>query len=573
MVCHHLLAAALLLAPGVAGAQGIDEAQMAADCAESDLTACRMLGGQMLMRGDARGAAQALERNLVLTREQSERPLDVATWTGNLASAYLMLLDYDRAAELSEESVAIRREAMGAEHSSTVGALERLADVHKRRGDLDTAIPLFAEALEGRRAAAGKDHPTIGRSAAFLARAYIDAGRFADAEPLLVEIQRINKALAEKQPAAAGRPLSDLGHMYADIGRPADAQALVDLVLPQLGDTPAAGRVLALQARLQEDAGDLAGARATLDRALVVLDHPRVRRVDRAPTLLQLAYVRWGLGERADVLPDLRTCAEADPDNPVRSSVDLVPARLALGWALLGTGSTEEAVEQFGWARTVHTDLHGPDRRELAPIWIALAHAQPDQALAHLTEAVRVEGDNTQWSTTEAVLGMHATQPDDAGWTALAVQAAQRHAVSPPAGTHLVEIASFRAPSTETLGRPGARAYAAIVGSGDGLEIVHLGPASEVDGEADRSAAVVHPIESAIGGASRVALQLPEGLATTDLAALTLSDGTPLAAAVELVGPDGAVVPPPPRPMWPWLLGALGVLGLGGAGVWASRRG
>ncbi|MEM9302557.1 MAG: serine/threonine-protein kinase, partial [Pseudomonadota bacterium] len=126
-------------------------------------------------------------------RENLSRSLEVgqAHGLGTVAKAMFGLgdlafleADYDRSAAILEESLALRRGALGASHEDTAAIKNKLANVYSFQGRYDEAERLHLEALRDLEAARGPNHPHVAGTAMLLASVYGDIGRFEDAERL-----------------------------------------------------------------------------------------------------------------------------------------------------------------------------------------------------------------------------------------------------------------------------------------------------------------------------------------------------------------------------------------------------
>ena len=86
---------------------------------------------------------------------------------------------------MSQETLDLHKEKLGAEHPKTLFAMNLLAAHYWRLCRLDLSIPLFEETLRLRKKLSGEDRPETLEVMANLAVNYKDAGRITEALPLL----------------------------------------------------------------------------------------------------------------------------------------------------------------------------------------------------------------------------------------------------------------------------------------------------------------------------------------------------------------------------------------------------
>ena len=139
--------------------------------------------------------------------------------------------DYDVAARQREHAVALRSEALGADHPDTLAAMYHLAVAYRRDGRALEAIPLLEKVLDGRLESLGPDHRETLAAMGDLALAYQSAGRIAEAIPLLereVEHSQKTHGHDHHQTLIA---MNNLAVAYKQVGRASEAIPLYTKVL------------------------------------------------------------------------------------------------------------------------------------------------------------------------------------------------------------------------------------------------------------------------------------------------------------------------------------------------------
>jgi eukaryotic-like serine/threonine-protein kinase len=104
-------------------------------------------------------ARDLLERGTREARELSSQPELEAQMLDVIGQLHLQLGQYDRAAPLMEDALAIRRRLHGRVHDDVATSLEHVADVATLKQDLPRAASLRREAYEVRRAVSGDTDP------------------------------------------------------------------------------------------------------------------------------------------------------------------------------------------------------------------------------------------------------------------------------------------------------------------------------------------------------------------------------------------------------------------------------
>lgn len=179
--------------------------------------------------GDFEAAQVHLEQALGIASQAlgKEHPTLAITLT-NLAVQYRAVGDYAAAEPLLEEALAIRRKALGKNHPHVAETLNNLAIGYASKGDYGSAEPLLQEALAILRATLAAGHPEIATILSNKAMAHVNRGDYGVAEPLLQEALAIYRAaLGEGHPRVA-MGLVNLATAHGATGRASEARRLLE---------------------------------------------------------------------------------------------------------------------------------------------------------------------------------------------------------------------------------------------------------------------------------------------------------------------------------------------------------
>jgi predicted ATPase/DNA-binding SARP family transcriptional activator/Tfp pilus assembly protein PilF len=171
-----------------------DAADQPVDLRRRALTAASAVA---LLQGDYAAAADLSERSLAVSREAGE-PLYVANALSNLGAIVLAAGDHDRAGALLEEAVPLARETGDAR--ITALAVNNLGDHALTVGDYERAGPLFEESLALLRAR--RDTANIARALFNLGAVSLKLGRHGDARRHLRESLALCDAAGDKEDIA-----------------------------------------------------------------------------------------------------------------------------------------------------------------------------------------------------------------------------------------------------------------------------------------------------------------------------------------------------------------------------------
>jgi CHAT domain-containing protein/tetratricopeptide (TPR) repeat protein len=192
-------------------------------------------GTVLLSLARPREALVSFQDSLAIRRTAlGERHPDVATSYNNLGSAYRALGEPAKAVEYHDKALAIRRTALGERHPDAADSYNNLASTYHDLGEPAKAVEYLQKALAIRRTALGEQHPDAADSYNNLASTYHDLGEPAEAVEYLQKALAIRRtALGEQHPDVA-QSYNNLANAYDDLGEPARAVKSFDLALRAL---------------------------------------------------------------------------------------------------------------------------------------------------------------------------------------------------------------------------------------------------------------------------------------------------------------------------------------------------
>ncbi len=254
--------------------------------------------------------AATLFVNMALSAENQGNPeLSRAAHLKDQVDEMYQSRRYGDAIPLAEEVLAIRENALGADHPDTANSLDSLALLYDSMGNYAKAEPLYARALAIREKALGADHPDTANSLGRLATLHQSMGNYAKAEPLFVRALTIDeKALGPDHPDT-GIDLNNLALIYRYMGDYARAEPLYTRALAikekALGaDHPKTATSLNNLAVLYVAMGNYAKAEPLYARALAIREKALgADHLDTANSLDSLAVLYRSMGNYAKAEP------------------------------------------------------------------------------------------------------------------------------------------------------------------------------------------------------------------------------------------------------------------------------
>ncbi len=152
-------------------------------------------------------AASAQDRTLQEARQLSAEAAQLAA-----ASKYA------EAQPLAERVLALREAALGPEHAEIASALDRLATIHRNKGESAKAEPLYRRGLAMAEKTFEPDHPDLGLFHNNLAILYFNQGNYLQAETEFLAALKIWEQGLGPEHTSIGRVLSNLAGVYNSKG-------------------------------------------------------------------------------------------------------------------------------------------------------------------------------------------------------------------------------------------------------------------------------------------------------------------------------------------------------------------
>ncbi len=290
-------------------------------------------------------AIRQFEQTLALRRQAlGSAHADTLAAMNNLAAAYRTAGRTQDALRLHEETLKTRRATLDPGHPDILVSMNNLAIAYQVDGRVEEALPLLEEVLRRQRAALDPGHPEILISMSNLAAAYQDAGRVDEALPLLEEATKGSRSALGPDHLDTLLLMNNLAMVLRDAGRVNEAVPLLEEILRRREAKLGAGHQLTLSsmnnlAMAYRDAGRLPDAVPLLEGALrrqrtdLGPDHP-----DTLISMNNLATVYRNAGRITEAIPLLEEArrgrrAKLGPDHPdtLMSMNNLAGAYLVAG--------------------------------------------------------------------------------------------------------------------------------------------------------------------------------------------------------------------------------------------------
>jgi tetratricopeptide (TPR) repeat protein len=178
------------------------------------------------------------EQNLTARkREFGANSIEITNAIGRLKQIYRLAGDLDKALQLQEEEVAIRR-AKEPHSQETLTAMNQLANDYDDSNRTEEAIVLYKETLALRQEKLGLDHPDTLSSLNNLAAAYANSGRLEEAvEPFRQLFEERKKRLGLDHPDTL-RSMWSLANCYLQTGHREKGLSILDQTLTVLQQNP-----------------------------------------------------------------------------------------------------------------------------------------------------------------------------------------------------------------------------------------------------------------------------------------------------------------------------------------------
>jgi tetratricopeptide (TPR) repeat protein/CHAT domain-containing protein len=264
---------------------------------------------------DARTSLDDVRVLQKLTSEQ-RRQLRQAAEFFDQSSTLAHQGNYRNAAQLAEQTAAIRKRILGEHDHQYAEALDWLGYVLERQGDYPAAERALLGAVEVAKQALGEGHPVYGRCLGNLATVYDNTGRYEKAEPLFRQAVGICKQSLGTENTDYAKSVAGLAELYKHIGDYAKAEPLYreasDVYKRTLGEKHGwYGSSLNNLALLYQDMGDYKRAEPLLREALEIAKvangekHPQY-----ADSLLNLAELLSDMGNYSKAEPLAREASD-----------------------------------------------------------------------------------------------------------------------------------------------------------------------------------------------------------------------------------------------------------------------
>ena len=149
----------------------------------------------------------------------------------NLANAYGVAGEFEKALVLFDQTLIQRRAMFGEDFPDTLESMSGLGNAYLVLGQPDKALPLFEIVLKKKRARVGEDYPDTLIAKNNLARTYVALGQPALALPLFEQVLKIRKALSGESHSDTLSATSDLANALFALGQFDGVLALQDQIL------------------------------------------------------------------------------------------------------------------------------------------------------------------------------------------------------------------------------------------------------------------------------------------------------------------------------------------------------
>lgn len=201
-----------------------NQAAVAAEAATKSLMAMFEFADPGKAKGNAITAKELLDQGAEkVVRELKDQPAAQAKLMDVIGGLYQSIGVYDRAQSLLEESLKLRRQTLGAEHTDVATSLHHLAALAYEKGDYTVGETLFREALDLRRRLLGAEHTEVADSMNALGQTLMELGKFAEAEPLVREALALRQKQLAPEHKDIAASLSGLGRVFSAQGKFAEA--------------------------------------------------------------------------------------------------------------------------------------------------------------------------------------------------------------------------------------------------------------------------------------------------------------------------------------------------------------
>lgn len=304
--------------------------------------------------------------------------------------------ELDEALPLAERALALRQQALGAEHPETTVALNRLANLYRNKRELARAEPLYLRALASAEKQPAPGHPDLAQMFNDLGGLYIIKSDLAQAEARLQRALEIwEQTLGPEHPNLA-RALTNLGNVYDQKGDVAKAKMSLQRALTirerELGtDHPQLLNTLSGLGKLAYDEGDYQRAEEYDQRAVLILEKvgglETEQGADALSNLASIANFKRDFAQAETLHRRAQTIYEKifGPEHPL-----FADQLLNLGTCYVNQGRYDEAEPLYQSALAITEKALGAEHPDVSFILYMLARlyaAKGDTAQSATTQA------------------------------------------------------------------------------------------------------------------------------------------------------------------------------------------
>ncbi|MEL7500680.1 MAG: serine/threonine-protein kinase [Planctomycetota bacterium] len=223
--------------------------------------------------GQYEDARQLLEQRLKLQESLDEDDAEKLMTRHNLARNLVAVRMAAEAETILKDVIARRTRTLGPAHLDTLASIDELAKAYQIMGDSDRALHQFNEAIQRSRKSLGPTHPETLHSVNGYGSALVQYERYDEAIAVLEEVLDEVKDEQGKVPFASQSVLNNLANAYSCVGRLDDAIEAHQSILAQRREVldashPNLSSSLFNLGVCYQDAGKLDLARANLEEAL-----------------------------------------------------------------------------------------------------------------------------------------------------------------------------------------------------------------------------------------------------------------------------------------------------------------
>jgi len=201
-----------------------NQAAATAEAAIKSLTSVFEFADPGTAKGNAITAKELLDQGAEkVVRELKDQPAVQAKLMDTIGGLYQTIGVQDRAQQLMEESLKLRRQTFGAEHADVAASLHHLAALAYDKSDYTSSEAQFREALQMRSKLLGNESAEVADSMAGLGQTLNASGKFAEAESLVREALESRRRRLGPEHKDIAESLNGLGRVLSDQGKFSEA--------------------------------------------------------------------------------------------------------------------------------------------------------------------------------------------------------------------------------------------------------------------------------------------------------------------------------------------------------------